>query len=547
MVRVLHVINGAALGGISSMILNYYRYMDREQVHFDFVTSIAELGYNGKELEKLGCKFYFIEMKSKGLWNHIKQLNTLMKKEHFDAIHVHSNHTSYVALMVAWKNGIPVRVAHGHNAVKDKLSLKARVSRRVGIILIKGFSTKRLACSKDAAVYTFGRHSLKEHSLQILPNAIDVEKFRFRAEMRERYRTEFNIQKHATIIGCVGRMSSEKNHIFLVEQMPSLLKKLPKAKIMLIGDGAEKRKLEQRAEELGVAEHIIFAGERNDVSNLLNVMDVFVLPSTSEGLGIAAVEAAASGLPVVLSDHVPKELKFIPNSTYVSLDDQSKWIDEIEAYAKQYQRNIPQSALKTLRDHGYDIRLTCKKLETEYLGGGGVNKDTFILGTVGRMSQEKNQRFLLYLFARILDRNANSMLVLVGDGEERQSLQELALKLGIADQVLFTGNRTDISGILNALDVFILPSQYEGFPIAAVEALSNGLPVLLSDRITRELSFSSNAVYISLEKSYEEWAELICSRLENSRLEGQEQVVRKHGYDISYSVQQLMKCYLKKK
>lgn len=119
MVRVLHIINGADLGGISSMLLNYYRHMDRTKVHFDFVSSIAELGYNGRELEKLGSKFYFIEMKSKGLINHIKELDKLLKNEHFDVIHVHSNHTSYVALMVAWKNGIRIRIAHGHNAVKE--------------------------------------------------------------------------------------------------------------------------------------------------------------------------------------------------------------------------------------------------------------------------------------------------------------------------------------------------------------------------------------------------------------------------------------------
>ena len=124
MVRVLHVINGADVGGISTMILNYYRHINRQAVHFDFVSADQEQGYNGKELEKLGSKFYYIEKKSNGLWKHMKALNKLMKEEQFDAVHVHSNHTSYVALIVAWTNHIKIRFAHGHNSVKNKLPFR---------------------------------------------------------------------------------------------------------------------------------------------------------------------------------------------------------------------------------------------------------------------------------------------------------------------------------------------------------------------------------------------------------------------------------------
>lgn len=374
MIRVLHLINGADLGGISSMILNYYQYIDRDKIHFDFVSPLEEEGVNGKKLQEMGCKFYHIKKKSDGLWNHIKELDKLMKNEHFDAIHVHSNHTSYVGLMVAWKNGIKVRIAHGHNAVKSKLSLKGRITRRSGIILIKVFSTKRLACSKDAAVYTFGKHSLKEKSLQILPNAIDVNKFCFNPGKREKLRKELGIDGKLYVVGCVGRMSPEKNHIFLVRLLPEVSQKCPQVKLMLVGDGVEKDKIYQEAVKLGVEDSVIFTGARSDVSELLNVMDVFVFPSLNEGLGIVALEASAAGLPVVMSENIPKELSFIPDSRCLVLSEADEWVKAVLSYSVDKNSDRVErmrKSVKMLGDKHYDICKEVRSLEELYRNRGG--------------------------------------------------------------------------------------------------------------------------------------------------------------------------------
>ena len=365
MIRVLHIINGASMGGISSMILNYYRCMDRSKVHFDFVTS-CENGYNGWELEKLGSKFYFIEMKSKGLWNHVKELDKLMKKEHFDAIHVHSNHTSYVALMVAWKNHIKVRIAHGHNAVKSKPTLKGRISRRVGIILIRIFSTKRLACSIDSAIYTFGKHSLNEKNMEVLPNAIDVEKFRYDPVNRIKYRKEFGLAEDTIVVGCVGRMSQEKNHQFLLHVFASVLNINPDSVLILVGEGPEKSRLEELALTLKISGRVIFTGERTDIPTLLNAFDVLVMPSIFEGFPIAGIEALSNGLPLVLSDTITWELSFTDYTTYISLQ------ESYEHWAKiiceqNIKRHMPSQA-DIVKDKGYDIYLAAKKLEQYYLG-----------------------------------------------------------------------------------------------------------------------------------------------------------------------------------
>lgn len=543
MIRVLHIINGASMGGISSMILNYYRCMDRSKVHFDFVTS-CENGYNGWELEKLGSKFYFIEMKSRGLWNHVKELDKLMKTEHFDAIHVHSNHTSYVALMVAWKNHIKVRIAHGHNAVKSKPSLKGRISRRVGIILIRIFSTKRLACSVDSAIYTFGKHSLNEKTMEVLPNAIDVEKFRYDPVKRIKYRKEFGLAEDTIVVGCVGRMSSEKNHRFLIELMPALIKKVPNIRLILIGDGDERISLANSAHQLGVEDHIVFAGERTNVYELLSLLDVFVLPSHNEGLGIVAVEAAAAGLPVIMSENVTDELGFIPNSIYIELSDKEKWVDQIVNLGTERKRASSEVAEMILKKNGYEIHTEAKKLEALYSIRGGVTSNPFVIGCVGRMSEEKNQQFLLHVFASVLNIKPDSVLILVGDGPEKSRLEELALTLKISGRVIFTGVRTDIPMLLNAFDVFVMPSIFEGFPIAGIEALSNGLPLVLSDTITRELDFTDYTTYISLQESYENWAKVICEQNEKRHMLSQADIVKDKGYDIYLSAKKLEQYYM---
>lgn len=175
---------------------------------------------------------------------------------------------------------------------------------------------------------------------------------------------------------------------------------------------------------------------------------------------------------------------------------------------------------------------------------GGVTSNTFVVGCVGRMSEEKNQQFLLHVFASVLNIKPDSVLILVGDGPEKSRLEELALILKISGRVIFTGERTDIPMLLNAFDVFVMPSIFEGFPIAGIEALSNGLPLVLSDTITRELGFTDYTTYISLQESYEQWAKIICEQNEKRHMPSQADIVKDKGYDIYMAAKKMEQYYL---
>ena len=363
MIRVLHIINSADHGGISTMLLNYYRYVDRTQVAFDVAVSVDSVGHDGREMEKLGATLYYLPIKSKNYRLHVDTLREILKNGSYDAIHVHSALTSWVDMRVAKKCGVRVRVAHAHNADKSKRSFKEGLKRRVGIILMKRYATARLACSKDAAVYTFGARSLRHPTVHILPNAIECEAFRFSAAARAEVREELRLSPDAFVLGTVGRMTAEKNQIRLVRLMPELLKRRPEARLLLVGDGKCRPAIEAQAQALQIADKVVFTGGRSDVARLLCAMDVFALPSLQEGFGIAALEAAAAGLPVILSDVIPRELELIPQHAFASLEAPLfAWAEQICAFTPTDRA----AGVEAVVAAGYDISSAAAALERIY-------------------------------------------------------------------------------------------------------------------------------------------------------------------------------------
>ena len=365
MLRVLHIINGTRLGGISSVLLNYYKHIDRSRVQFDFASLTPDRGPVAAEYEALGATIHFLPARRAGLRDFSKKLEGLLREHHYDVVHAHGCHASWLDLKVAKRCGVKVRIAHGHNAPKDRGSFGAGLKRCVGIAMMRRYATARLACSRDAAVYTFGAGSLKEKSLQLLPNAIETERFAFDADARQGVRAELGIGPDQFVLGTVGRMSAEKNQIHLVRIFPEILQRRPDSRLLLVGDGACRPQIEAEVCRLGVADKVILTGGRSDIPQLLSAMDVFALPSFEEGFGIAALEAAASGLPVLLSDVIPQDLSFIPNSVYLSLQaPASAWAEAICANGGEYERAAGVAAVQAA---GFDISAVAKKLEDLYL------------------------------------------------------------------------------------------------------------------------------------------------------------------------------------
>lgn len=159
-------------------------------------------------------------------------------------------------------------------------------------------------------------------------------------------------------------------------------------------------------------------------------------------------------------------------------------------------------------------------------------EDKFVLGHVGRFSPQKNHQILVDIFKAVHDKNENTVLLLVGDGELRKSMENKVEKLGLLNNVIFAGVRTDIPQLMQAMDVFIFPSLYEGLGMVAIEAQAAGLPCIVADTIPKEAYITDLIKCISLKESVDIWAEAILKYDNGYNRRNSYKEVMDRGYDI---------------
>ncbi|WP_173774725.1 glycosyltransferase family 1 protein [Anaerostipes hadrus] len=363
--RILHIVTYMGRGGLETMLMNYYRHINREKVQFDFlVHRDFEADYDS-EILQLGGKIYHMSRLIPWSRKYKKELKQFfLKHPEYKIVHVHQDCLSSVALGCAKECGVPVRIAHSHNSSQDK-NLKYLI-KKYYMKKIPVYATDLFACSKSAGNWMFGKN--KYH---ILYNAIDIEKYKYESKESIRLKDKLGL-KNELVIGHVGRFNPQKNHTFLIDVYYECLKKNQNIKLLLIGDGDGKEAIKRKVKKLGIEDKVLFMGVRNDVEKFLQIMDIFVFPSCYEGLGIVAVEAQAAGLPCVISDTIPNDC--IVTQQLVkkeSLDvPLSKWVNDIFKYSKLERRDHS----KEVSIAGYDIENEAKKLERYYLRKAGKVK-----------------------------------------------------------------------------------------------------------------------------------------------------------------------------
>ena len=176
----------------------------------------------------------------------------------------------------------------------------------------------------------------------------------------------------------------------------------------------------------------------------------------------------------------------------------------------------------------------------------GFKEHDLLLGHVGRFCVQKNQRFLLQVMAVLVGKHENARLLLVGDGPQREEMQEYARALGIADRVVFAGVREDIPRMMRAMDVFVFPSVFEGLGIVLLEAQASGLPCVVSTAIQPEADLHLGLFHpLSLEEPPRNWCALIeaASRAPRPAAALLEQAFRGAGMTIEQTTQQLLEIY----
>lgn len=318
-IRVLQILGIVAGGGVEAVIMNYYEHIDKSQVQFDFVVHDNSPVDITEKVEAMGGKVYKVTPYTKNVFAFMYDVYKIIKKNHYTIVHSNMNTLSVFSLFPAWMAGVPVRILHNHSTSVPS-ETKRNIMKMILRPFAKLFANKYFACSRLAAEWMYGTNSVKSGKVTIIHNAIDLKKYAFDQDKRDRIRKELGIG-NKFVIGHVGRFMYQKNHEFLIDVFSEVVKSEPNVVLLLIGDGPLKSQIMQKVKNLHIEDKVYFLGLRSDVQDLYNAMDLFVLPSYYEGLPVVGVECQANGLPVLVSMNVTKELYLTDIVRYINLSD----------------------------------------------------------------------------------------------------------------------------------------------------------------------------------------------------------------------------------
>ena len=312
------------MGGVNQYVLKNWEAIDHNKFQFDFATlSRKPLDFE-IELKAQGCKVHYISCYAEE--NRARFIDELDKifYEGYDAVHLHTSYwKSFVMEEVAKRQDISVIVVHAHSNMVDiaddgKRENAIAIHEKLKSIIGINTATHFCACSNVAANWLFGKQIPRDR-ITILNNAINTEEFSYKPALREKVRKELGVEE-SFVIGHAGRFSYQKNHDMLVDIFFRTCKSIPGAKLLLIGDGELREQIVQKVNNLGISDRVLFLGKRNDMPSLFQAMDIFALPSRSEGLGLVLIEAQCAGLPCLASEHIPNEAKTTPNLHFLPYD-----------------------------------------------------------------------------------------------------------------------------------------------------------------------------------------------------------------------------------
>lgn len=360
--RVLQVIPCLELGGTEAFVMNNYRQVDTEKMQFDFFV-FSEKNYPYlEEINNRGGKvFYGTQPSLKNAVRFYKAFKKAVKVGGpYTAVHCHANISNALPILCAALCNIKIRIAHSHAVANKPKNIAKKLIFSIRKWAITTFSTKLLACSKEAGVSLFGSKSFSLKG-SVCNNGIDVERFtKINEEKLSVLREEFAISKtDGPIFGNISRFDKNKNQSFIVEVFAELLKEYPNALLLLGGnDGGMLGQIKTKVKDLKIEERVRFIGKRSDVADCLQLIDVYIFPSLQEGLGIALLEAEAAGCLCFVSDTVPKESDMgLGTMSYCSLQNGCEnWAKDIICKFENFQPPNADTIISCFKSNGYDIK-----------------------------------------------------------------------------------------------------------------------------------------------------------------------------------------------
>ena len=358
-IRVLHVVGEMDRGGTETLLMTLLRILNKDKFQYDFVEQTERKCSYDDEIVELGSKIYRCPKISPFSLNRYRNWWRRFYKEHpeYAIIHGHSRGSAPIYLSEAKKAGL-ITIAHCHNNSYGR-GIKGLI-RQIWQMPLRHLADYNLACSWDSGISQYGKNS----TFSVIKNGIDSEKFAFDPAVRKRMREEYGLTDKF-VVGNVARFVEQKNHAFLLEIFKRILDLQPSAILFLIGSGPLMDDIKRRAADLDILDKVVFSGEHSNMPDYYQMMDVFVLPSLFEGLGIVNIEAQCSGLPCVVSSTVAPEAGITDLLSYQSLSNSPEsWALSVLEKAKLFSER--QSRRDEIQKNGFDIRMTAHQLQDMY-------------------------------------------------------------------------------------------------------------------------------------------------------------------------------------
>ena len=365
-VRVVHCLDSLEIsGGVQAMIMNVYRNIDKSRVQFDFAAYDApEQNSYVQEIESFGGRVFKVDnlstAKPIGFY---KQYKKLFGAERFHAVHAHNIQHNGIILMAAKHCGIGNRISHSHQCFDDRaVGCAKKIFNNILMKMNLHYATQRVACSDVAAKFLYG-----DCSYIFLSNGVEFGRFIHKdVEKSAGLKSELGIREDENVLLHIGRFAPQKNHLFFID----ILKNLPesfKYKMLFVGDGELHKEFAQAIVDNGLEDKCVLLGVRSDVPELLSITDLFLLPSTSEGLPVCIVEAQESGVMSIISDTITRQTDLgIGLVEFLPITDGKQWAKRIvencnyKHYVSQEQR------LEAIKAHGFDMNSCTEKFYSLY-------------------------------------------------------------------------------------------------------------------------------------------------------------------------------------
>ena len=342
--KVLVVGLTSGIGGVETFIYSIKKYMNKKYEN-------EILSNNSKIYKVTGIKENFLK--------YMKNIFDFYKNNNYDVVHLNecdSKMFLYALPLLFYRK--PKLIVHCHSSKTNNILIHS---------ILNFFQNKRadikVACSNSAFEFMFG---LKEEK-NIVHNGVDLEEFKFSKISRLNKRKEFKVLENETLFISVARFTEEKNHEKIIDIFYNYNNIFKKSKLILIGIGPLQNKIKEKVNNLKISDKVLFLNTRTDISEIMSAADVFLLPSTFEGLPIVSIEAQACSLPFFASKNVSSEIAVTNLVHFIDLNESSKnWAIKINKILSKTIDRESDSFHDDIRKNEYDIKSVANKIEKMY-------------------------------------------------------------------------------------------------------------------------------------------------------------------------------------